>query len=174
MKCPKCGKSITSRRLRFLQYVNIVEEKCSCGYSRNYAEISKNKEGEVLLRLLRSLLDKGNLNSLLSEMDRKKFDQILRKIGKKILSLEPFDIIENMESEVDILKRMKRELLSRYQNNIYAGAAGKGILEEIKILDINIQSAKQQSSQSELEQRVYLFEFDGKEHADEVMDESTK
>lgn len=171
MKCPKCGNnSLKVKRLRFVQYVNLVEAKChSCEYRKSYVEIAADKTGEVFLRLLRRLLDAGNLNKLLSESDRKRFNYILRKLEKKLEEegLEPFEISEPSESDAEILLRMKAELLERYQTKIYNGESGKSLLEEIKIIDTNIQSAKQQANQSESEQKVFLFEYDGEEHTGE-------
>ena len=162
MKCPVCGNRMTEIRKTVFRYLQLKEYHCElCDSVQSEVQYVPGKKAEIYIKLLKSFISMGIFEKIVSERDYKRFREILREIEKKI-DKSGFNISEY--DEVEHLGELRELLIEKLERNLQADKPVKGILEEIKILDNNIQSAITRKKQKESEQKVFIFEFDGVEH----------
>jgi hypothetical protein len=170
MKCPVCGTDLNIITVEFTEFTQIKSGKCpECTFSNNWAEIKKEKKGEVFLSLLKSLLDQGLLNNLLDAPERKKLSYSLLRINKKLEKLNKLDVQEpEFIPDLEKFFRMKKLMIDKLERSVQIGTPIKTLLEEMKLMDVNIISERKLQKLTSDDQKVFIFEFDGKDHIDEV------
>lgn len=82
------------------------------------------------------------------------------------------DRIDTDEDEVEELIKMRKILRKKIKENINAGISSKDSLDELQKLDTIIQNTKKLQRETQSEQRVYMFSFDGIDHTQEIIDAS--
>lgn len=93
------------------------------------------------------------------------------KSNERIAKLNSQDVSD--EDEIEELMEMRKKLRNKIKERITENKIVKDNLDELQKLDQIIQSTKRLQRETQSEQRVYMFSFDGIDHTQEILDASS-
>lgn len=164
MNCSVCGTTMRANTVK-LEYITVTEYVCNmCGKTEKKITIRKDKKHIIFLNILKAFIEKNIFKDILTDKENYTFKHLLSKIDNKI-SLQANDLIDVKDyNEIEHLYDLRDKLIEKLDLLIENQKPVKTILEEIKLIDVNIQNAIEQKNKQETKNKVYLFEYDGVDH----------